>query len=477
MATKQPSDKSHFILPDLGEGVHEAELIKWRVKPGERVAEHQTLAEMETDKALVEVPSPWAGVVKELKGKEGDIINVGSILVTYDIAASSAAHPSAATQSRNQAGPERSAGPGRAAKAPNPAQLQSESSEREDAGTVVGSVGGTLSIPDRFARKAPAPDNGSPTNGKALATPAVRRLAREAGIDINRIPASGRGGRVTASDIHNFLESGAPAAPATNRQPTLAVSQAPRADRDDGQASSHTRPPLTVETSDVRIPFRGVRRKIAEALSHSVRTAVHFTVVDEADVTALDRKRREYTQVLGRKLSLLPFVMLAVCRALKQHPALNANVDDEASEIIQKAAINLGCAVDTDHGLMVPVMRNADKLSIVQLGDMVTDLALQCRNRTIARDNLLGGTFTISNVGSYGGTFATPIINYPEVGILAAGRAKEKVLAKNGAIYAGLVLPLSLSCDHRVVDGAEGARFLNTIVKLLENPEQLLQGR
>jgi pyruvate dehydrogenase E2 component (dihydrolipoamide acetyltransferase) len=469
--TKQPADKSHFILPDLGEGVHEAELIKWRVKPGERVAEHQTLAEMETDKALVEVPSPWTGVVKELKGKEGDIINVGSILVTYETGAATSAHakPEPTPAARAAPADRRKSEP-----KTTPAAAKTEPAEREDAGTVVGSVGGTLSIPDRFARKPAAQDNGTSAAGKALATPAVRRIARQAGIDINKIPASGRGGRVTASDVHSFLET---ENSAVARAPARSVPATSRP-RDDGEsAAPQPRAPLTVEASDTRIPFRGVRRKIAEALSHSVRTTVHFTVVDEADVTALDRKRREYTHVLGRKLSFLPFVMLAVCRALRHHPALNANVDDEAGEIINRAAINLGCAVDTEHGLMVPVLRNADKLSIVQLGDMVNDLALQCRNRTVARENLVGGTFTISNVGSYGGMFATPIINYPEVGILAAGRAKEQVLAKNGTIYAGLVLPLSLSCDHRVVDGAEGARFLNTIVKALENPEQLLAGR
>ncbi len=460
--TKQPADKSHFILPDLGEGVHEAELIKWRVKPGERVAEHQTMAEMETDKALVEVPSPWAGVIKELKGKEGDIINVGSILVTYNVGAGAGAQPA------SQTGAQRSAAPGSSAKSAPAAAAKADSAEREDAGTVVGSVGGTLTIPDRFTRKpAPTQSNGS-ANGKALATPAVRRIAREAGIDINRVEGSGRGGRVTASDILNATD----VAPATRPAKPQAAA---RSATEDGATSA--RAPLAVEASDTRIPFRGVRRKIAEALSHSIRTAVHFTVVDEADVTALDRKRKEYAAVLGRKLSFLPFVMLAVCKALKQHPSLNANVDDAASEIINRAAINLGCAVDTDHGLMVPVIRNADKLSVVQLGDMTTDLALQCRNRTVPRENLMGGTFTISNVGSYGGMFATPIINYPEVGILAAGRAKEKVLAKNGTIYAGLVLPLSASCDHRVVDGAEGARFLNTVVKMLENPEQLLGGR
>jgi pyruvate dehydrogenase E2 component (dihydrolipoamide acetyltransferase) len=462
MATKQPADKSHFILPDLGEGVHEAELIKWRVKPGERVAEHQTLAEMETDKALVEVPSPWAGVVKELRGQEGEIINVGSILVTYEVGAGSPVQPASA--GRTEAPKAREAKPHMEAAA-----------EREDAGTVVGSVGGTLTIPDRFARKASAQDNGAAAQGKVLATPAVRRLAREAGIDINQVGGTGRGGRVTATDVQNSLE-GSPALRA-GRDVERGTRQAPAVREQELPAHRAGLPAIAVEPSDTRIPFRGVRRKIAEALSHSVRTAVHFTVVDEADVTALDRKRKEYAQVLGRKLSFLPFVMLAVCRALRQHPALNANVDDDAGEIINRAAINLGCAVDTDHGLMVPVIRSADKLSIVQLGDMVTDLAAQCRNRTVPRENLMGGTFTISNVGSYGGMFATPIINYPEVGILAAGRAKEQVLAKNGTIYAGLVLPLSLSCDHRVVDGAEGARFLNTVVKMLENPEQLLRGR
>lgn len=463
--TKQPSDRSHFILPDLGEGVHEAELIRWRVKPGEKVAEHQTLAEMETDKALVEVPSPWAGVVKELKGKEGEIINVGAILVTYDIGAGAKAEPKAAASSTSAAMSATS----------NRAKPQAaESSAREDAGTVVGSVGGTLTIPDRFARRAPEESNGAASRGKTLATPAVRRIAREAGVDINRVQGSGRGGRVTASDVHNFAETAPPTSRGGRTEiQTIRSSEMPRAAT--SKTESMTPRKAGAPAEDVHIPFRGVRRKIAQALTHSVQTAVHFTVVDEADVTALDKKRREYARVLGKKLSLLPFVMTAICRALRHHPSLNSNVDDPNEEIIQRAAINLGCAVDTDHGLMVPVIPNADRLSIVQLGDAVTDLALRCRDRSIPRERLIGGTFTISNVGSYGGMFATPIINYPEVAILAAGRAKEKVLVKNGAFYAGVVLPLSMSCDHRVVDGAEGARFLNTVVKMLEEPEGLLQ--
>ena len=170
----------------------------------------------------------------------------------------------------------------------------------------------------------------------------------------------------------------------------------------------------------------------------------------------------------------MPFVMSAVCQALRQHPMLNANVDDFMEEIHLKDPVNLGCAVDTDHGLMVPVIHHAHELTFVQIAQRVRDLAVACRDRSISRELLTGGTFTISNVGSYGGMFATPIINYPEVGILAMGRAKERVLTRQGAFYAGLVLPLSLSCDHRVVDGAEGARFLRTVVGLLEAPENLL---
>ena len=453
-ATKQPADKSHFILPDLGEGVHEAELISWKVKPGEQVQEHQTMAEMETDKALVEVPSPWTGVIDELRGSEGDIINVGSILVTYKV--------------------DGGAAPGTPAKDTPAEASTSDDSSEGDQGTVVGTMSGTLEVSSRFSRN---PEHESPTNGvaaagKAMATPAVRRVARELGIDIDHVPGTGRGGRVTASDVHAHASLGRDGAPAANVNTdatdaavitAASLSAAPR-----------DLPPVSADGIKERIPFRGVRRKIAQALDLSVKTAVHFTVVDEVDVTELEVKRREYAKVLGTRLSLLPFIMTATCRALRKHPAINANVDDAREEILIKDVVNLGCAVDTDHGLMVPVIGNADRMSLVELGRAVADVAEGCKNRTIPRERLTGGTFTISNVGSYGGRFATPIINYPEVGILAAGRSFEKVMARDGMIFAGTALPLSLSCDHRVVDGAEGARFLNTVKRLLEDPGSLL---
>ena len=429
MVIKQPKDKSHFILPDLGEGVHEAELIRWRIKAGDRVDEHQTLAEMETDKALVEVPSPWSGVIKELRGNVGDIVNVGSVLVTYE------------------------AGDGQ------PAQEETapaaEATHDQDAGTVVGSMDTGLAVSSRFSRRR-SEEQATAASGKALATPAVRRVAKELGVDINTVTGTGRGGRVTAADVSAFTGgSGATAAPAP---------AAPRTPAAPPDGSGVTQ----------RIPIRGVRRKIAEALDRSVKTAVHFTVVDEADVTTLDAKRLEYAAVLGHKLSFLPIVMTAVCVALRKHPSLNANVDDAKGEILIKGPINLGCAVDTEHGLMVPVIREADTLSIAQLAETVAGIAERSRNRTIEREEFSNGTFTISNVGSFGGMFATPIINYPEVAILAVGRVKERMLVRDAMFYAGKTMPLSLSCDHRVVDGAEGTRFLNTVVKLLESPDALL---
>ena len=451
---KQPSDKSHFLLPDLGEGLAEAELISWKVKPGETVKESQTLAEMQTDKALVEVPSPWAGTVTELCGKAGEIIKVGAVLVRYGAAGApakpGAAAPTAAASSNGTSG----------AACLSSQVAAGAPAATEDQGTVVGTMSGTLTVSDRFARRAPEAATVS-RDGKALATPAVRRIARELGIDIQRVPGSGRGGRVTASDIESFAGAGA-SAPASGGFAPRSAAIAP--------GSVYIDPQGIVQ----RVPFRGVRRKIAESLDRSVRTTVHFTVVDEADVTVLDQKRKEYGRVTGQKLSMLPFIMTAICKALRKHPTLNAITDDANNEILVKGPVNLGCAVDTENGLMVPVIRDAGAKSPVELAAEVKRLAAACKDRSIKREESMGGTFTISNVGSYGGMFATPVINYPEVAILAAGRAKERVMVKDGRFYAGLSLPLSLSCDHRVVDGAEGARFLNTVVGMLENPESLI---
>lgn len=323
---KQPSDKSHFLLPDLGEGLAEAELISWKVNAGDTVKESQTLAEMQTDKALVEVPSPWAGTVTEICGKPGDIIKVGAVLVRYGAAKAAAAPAPVAV------GAAAAASNGNACMS---SQIAAGAPAAEgDQGTVVGTMSGTLTVSDRFARRAPEAAV-AVRDGKAMATPAVRGLARKFGVDIQKVPGSGRGGRVTASDVAAFAEGGA----ATMVEPSAAgvAGFAPR-------AATIAPGSVYIDQNDVaqRVPFRGVRRKIAEALSRSVQTAVHFTVVDEADVTALEAKRKEYSKVVGEKLSMLPFIMTAICRALKKHPSLNAVVDDAKGEIILKSAVNLG---------------------------------------------------------------------------------------------------------------------------------------
>ena len=226
---------------------------------------------------------------------------------------------------------------------------------------------------------------------------------------------------------------------------------------------------------EARIPFKGIRRTIANRLRHAVDTAVHFTVVDEADVTALDALRKEVSASSGVKVTFLPFVCAAVSRALAgRFGAMNAIVDDEAAEIVQYGAVHLGIATDTDSGLMVPVMRDSDRMNVVELAQSIGQIAASARDRSIPREQLMGSTFTISNVGSHAGRFATPVINYPEVAILAIGKAYDGAVVRNGQLMVGKVLPLSLACDHRVVDGATAALALAEIVESLQNPESLL---
>ncbi|MBX3368375.1 MAG: 2-oxo acid dehydrogenase subunit E2 [Phycisphaeraceae bacterium] len=469
MAHQKSADPNVFILPDLGEGVHEAELIKWRVQVGQTVAEHDILAEMETDKALVEVPSPRAGTIKELHGVEGEIQHVGNPLVTYVGDAASESKPAA------------SAKPASSGHANGAHAEPAEPAHREDAGTVVGKMSGEL------AGMSAAP-------GKALATPAVRRLARDLNIDIDRVSGSGIGGRVTEKDVRAAASGGAsggprcdmaqPSIPAaatttTSRTPAPAPrTPAPAAPARAATPAPAPRPAVTFAPGEAvtRIPFRGVRRTIANRLRESVNQAVHFNVMDEADVSALDTLRKKLAAASGEKVSFLPFVCSAVCRTLSmdQFRVLNSTTDDANEEIIQHRAIHMGIATDTDNGLMVPVVRDCDALGVLEIGRHVNQIASSARDRSIPRDQLMGSTFTISNVGSYAGRFATPIINYPEVGILAVGRTREGVVVRNGGMFVGKLMPLSLACDHRVVDGATAALALAEIVRLLQDPEALL---
>lgn len=485
MAKKTATNPNDFILPDLGEGVHEAELIKWRVQVGQTVEEHEILAEMETDKALVEVPSPRAGTITKLWGEEGQIMKVGEPLVSYEGAgqAQPAGKAEAAPHSNGTHKP-----------APSAAVEDKPvgESSREDDGTVVGKMSDSLAGMSR-------------SEGKALATPAVRRIARDLGVDINLVSGTGIGGRVTEKDVRSFAGGGgaartpaagrghAPVAPHSPAQPhsdivesgvpaaarptDAAIAAALQADAGQRAGASPERAASTRHSGQAeRIPFRGVRRTIANRLRESMNRAVHFNVMDEVDVTELDAMRRKLAAASGEKVSFLPFVASALCRVLTEDrfAVLNSTVDDDKEEIVQNRAVHMGIATDTDTGLMVPVIRDCDALGILQIGREITRIAGAARDRSIPREQLVGSTFTISNVGSHAGRFATPVINYPEVGILAVGRAREGMVVRNGWYRVGQLLPLSLACDHRVVDGATAALALARVVELLGKPEQLL---
>jgi pyruvate dehydrogenase E2 component (dihydrolipoamide acetyltransferase) len=492
MAHAKSTNPNEFILPDLGEGVHEAELIKWRVKVGDTVAEHDILAEMETDKALVEVPSPRAGTIASLNGQEGEILKVGNVLVTYEATGGAAAAPAKAAAHTN--GKHHTPTP---AATPAADEIAEPPARTEDDGTVVGKMGTVAGV------------NAEP--GKVLATPAVRRLARDMGVNIDTLRGTGMAGRVTEKDVktaaaapaskpaapfttaparHTHAPSAAHArnlpdvAPADRGESHSRVVDAPVPMRPAAQPPAPRREPAAFGAGEatLRVPFRGVRRTIANRLRESVNQAVHFNVMDEADVSSLDSLRRKLAAASGEKISFLPFVASAVCRVLTAEPfrGMNARVDekpgDEAYEaaIVQHRAVHLGIATDTENGLMVPVIRDCDSLGVLEIGRHISHVADAARNRTASREQLMGSTFTISNVGSHAGRFATPIINYPEVAILAVGRARPSPVVRHGGIFVGNLLPLSLACDHRVVDGATAALALAEIVKLLQDPEQLL---
>ncbi len=436
MAPRIRVNPNDFCLPDLGEGLEEAELIEWCVHVGDRVAENDVLAKMETAKALVEVPSPRAGVISMLHGKPGQCVKVGAALVSYREEAVTNAEPEVEAE---------------------PAQPDEKetSAEREDAGTVVGNLGAATEEGD----------------GKVLAAPAVRRLARDLGVDLEHVVGTGIGGRVTSRDVEGASGEGPKGTAPRGRE----TGGAPAGSSNGGRATR-----TAAEVSTMRIPFRGVRRTIAEHLRYSVTHAIHYTVMDEVEVSDLDVLRRRLSASSNEKISLLPFVAFAVCRVLTAQGGagkfgrLNSTVDDDTQEIVQHRAVHLGIATDTEAGLMVPVIRHAERMGVLELSREIQRAAKAARERTITPNKLVGSTFTISNFGSLAGRFGTPIINYPEAGILGIGRAREDVVVQNGMLGVGKILPLSLSADHRVIDGATAAGALGKIMDLLRTPEELM---
>lgn len=423
-----------FKFPDIGEGLDEGTIVEWYVKKGESVEVGQSLVKMETDKVVTDIPSPREGTISAMYGKEGETINVGDALVEIEI--EGVEGKQAIEESKK-------------------IEQEQEAVEEEGAGVV-----GTLEVAGNNAYL-PASDEGmddqsegKPSNKrKALATPVARALAKELDIDINQVNGTGPGGRVMKDDIQKFKQQNAYKAP----QQTTSAEQTGN----------------FIETEKLT----QIRKTIAKNMVESKHNAAHMTVFDDAEVSELIRVRNKFKEQFADediKLNYLPFILKATALALKKHKSLNAQMDMDKGVMIYKKYYNIGIAVDTPDGLIVPVIKDVDKKSIKQLSLETAEIAKKARERTISFEDMKDGTFTITSYGSIGGKYAVPVINYPQAGILGIGRMSQQPIVKNGEIAVGNTLPLSLSVDHRIVDGGDVTRFLNDIISYLNEPVRLI---
>ncbi len=451
-----------FKLPDIGEGLVEGEIVKWFVKVGDAVAEHQPLAAVLTDKAEVEIPSPKAGKIVKLHGKPGEKIKVHAPLVSIDIAGGAAVQAKAEKTSRAivQERPAAARPPQTANEVlATPMVRQMAKDKKIDIGQVQGSgPQGRVLASDLSSVKA----GGSAfDNSGANATSAVKALASALGVNLSRIAGSGPGGRISETDVRAVAPSARTASPALTSAST----------------SSYALVSVARQTGDTTVPFTGIRRKIAEKMQQSRRTVAHVTHMDECDMTAvlaLREKLKPQAAKKGVKLTFLPFIIRALVKALSEFPMFNSSLDEAAGEIVVKSRKNIGVAVAAPQGLVVPNIKSAQDKDLWALAAEVAALAGKVRANTIDVPSLQDGTFTITNIGPIGGLFATPIVNHPEAAILGLMKLAQRPVVREGKIVARDMMNLALSFDHRLVDGADAASFLNTIIKHLENPQTLL---
>lgn len=432
--------KFEYRFPELGEGLHEGEIIKMHIKAGDKVTDEDIVMEVQNDKAVVEVPCPVNGTVLEVFGSDGAVFRVGQVVAVIDAEGDIPEQESAPEQAHAQ---EADAAQGGAETKDSPAATSPADAKEGGAGAA-----------------APAAPN-----REVLATPSVRKFAREQGIDIAQVNGTGKAGKITREDVEAFKNGGA-AAPAAAGETKAAAAPAAAA------ASA-----ASVSADEERVPFKGIRKAISNAMVKSAYTAPHVTIMDEVDVTelvAFRTRMKPIAEKKGIKVTYLPFIVKALVAASRQFPALNASIDEENNEIVYKKHYDIGIATDTDNGLIVPVIKDADRKSIWMIADAIRDLAARGRDGKLSASEMKGSTISISNIGSAGGMFFTPIINYPEVAILGTGRISEKPVVKNGEIVVAPVMALSLSFDHRLIDGATAQNFMNYIKQLLANPELLV---
>jgi pyruvate dehydrogenase E2 component (dihydrolipoamide acetyltransferase) len=448
-----------FTLPELGENITAGDVLRVLVKPGDTLEKDQPVVELETDKATIEVPSSVAGRIKEVKVKAGDKVKVGQTILSVEDGAAAAAKPMDAKPEARPAEPaqDRLADANTAANAPagnGGLEQHVEGAKREPSPERQPPRAQNVVDINRGSR-APA-EPAAPESPPAPAAPSVRRMARELGIDINEVPGSGPSGRISVEDV--------------KAQAKLIVEGARKGS---ATATAVPLPDFTRFGEIERQPMRAVRRKTAEHLSAAWAAVPHVTQFDVADITALEELRKKYAKRVedaGGNLTVTAIAVKVAATALRVFPKFNSSIDMAADEIILKKYVNIGIAVDTDRGLLVPVIRDADRKNIVQLSVELTQLSEKARSRKIALEEMQGGCFSISNLGGMGGTYFTPIVNAPEVAILGISRAKMEPVYKDGTFVPRLMLPLSLSYDHRVIDGADGIRFLRWVVEALEQP-------
>ena len=424
-----------FKLPDIGEGIAEGEIVKWFVKPGDTINEDDTLLEVQNDKSVEEIPSPVTGTVKNVIVPEGTVANVGDVLVEID----APGHNSAPSTS-----------------APS-AEAPKEKVETSGSASVV---------------------EAADPNKRVLAMPSVRQFAREKDVDISQVTATGKGGRVTKEDIENFLAGGPSSAPAKSEAPEAAAPKeaAPAAE---SKPAAPAKPfKSNLGELEERVAMTPTRKAIAKAMVNSKHTAPHVTLHDEVEVSKLWDNRKRFKEVAaanGTKLTFLPYVVKALTATVKKYPVLNASIDDANQEIVYKHYYNIGIATDTDHGLYVPNVKDADRKGMFAIADEINEKAKLAHDGKLSAEDMRNGTITISNIGSVGGGWFTPVINYPEVAILGVGTiAQQPIVNAEGEIVVGRVMKLSLSFDHRIVDGATAQQAMNNIKRLLADPELLM---
>jgi len=448
---RSASSATEFKLPELGENIDQGDLVRLMIAPGSKVSEGQPVMELETDKAVVEVPSSVSGVVKDIRVKEGDKVKVGQVIFTLEGA--SAPQP----EKRAPAPVEHVSGQ-QAARLAFHLAMKAEGKTEEQAlpPDQPMQLPPSFTMPLQLGKVA-----GTEQREPVPAAPHVRRLAREVGLDIYDVAGTGPGGRISEDDVKAFAKATLAAA--------VAAAQAPQAAR----LSEPKLPDFTKWGKVERVSMRAVRRKTAEHLREAWNTIPHVTQHDRADVTELEQLRAKFApraEEAGGKMTITAIALKVCASALKVFPQFNASIDMEKEEIVYKQYINIGVATDTDRGLLVPVIREVDKKNIVELAAELSQLSKKARDKKLAPDQMEGGTFTITNLGGIGGTAFTPIVNHPEVAILGLSRGRMEPEWIHGKFEARLILPLSLSYDHRLIDGADAARFLRWIAEAFEQP-------